>query len=86
MSVRIDEDLDGEDDGEEGVELLQLIPERGRQAAVVCEHVHDLRLRRVDNKVLRASREFAPRNKRRGGGKSCRYNARRAGRSAQQAA
>ncbi len=56
MGVGVDEQLHREDNGEECVELLQPIPERGGGAVVVDELLHDLRLRRVDGEVLRAPR------------------------------
>ena len=55
MGVGVDEDLDGEDDGEEGVELLELVAQRGKIAAAVRQQVHDLRLRRVHHEVLLAA-------------------------------
>jgi hypothetical protein len=52
MGVGVDQDLDSEDDGEEGVELLEPIPERGREAGVVGQVVYDLRLRGVHQEIL----------------------------------
>ncbi len=50
----VEEELGGEDGGECGVELLEVLPHGGEVAAVVVDGVDHLRLGRIDKEVLRA--------------------------------
>ena len=52
MSVGVDGQLDGEDDGEEGVNVLKALSDGSGFAIAVDERFHELGLRGVGQKVL----------------------------------